>query len=122
MYGFVVDSEGQPLAGVNVRLTTSLDTVMAITSKTGFYKFFQVKGSNIRLNYSSLGLQIVDRSYPQYNTTDRVVAETIILKPQTSVLKEIVIKNINLSHLKRILYSLIWQHSNLIDEHYWKML
>ncbi|WP_293929008.1 TonB-dependent receptor [Sphingobacterium sp. UBA6320] len=92
VYGFVVDSEGQPLAGVNVRLTTSLDTIVAITSKTGFYKFFQVKGSNIRLNYSSLGLQIVDRSYPQYNTTDRVVAETIILKPQTSVLKEIVIK------------------------------
>jgi len=92
VYGFVVDIDGQPLAGVNVRLTTSLDTVMAISSKTGFYKFYQIKGSNIRLNYSSLGLQIVDRSYPQYNTTDRVIAETVVLKPQVSVLKEIVIK------------------------------
>lgn len=92
VYGFVVDIDGQPLAGVNVRLTTSLDTIMVASSNTGFYKFEEVKGKNIRLNYSLLGLEIVERSYPQYNSTNRVVAETITLKPQTSVLKEILIK------------------------------
>ncbi|UIR57472.1 outer membrane beta-barrel protein [Sphingobacterium sp. SRCM116780] len=91
VYGFVVDAEGQPLEGVNVRLTTSLDTVMTVSSKTGFYKFHQIKGNNIRLNYNLLGLQIVDRSYPQYNSTDRVIAETVTMKPQASMLKEIVI-------------------------------
>jgi len=94
VYGFVVDVEGIPMKGVNVRLTSSVDTMLLSTSKTGYYMFREVRGINIKVTYSMLGYQILEKSYPAYDQAEKIQVPAVVLRQQSSLLKEILISKV----------------------------
>jgi len=92
VYGIVIDTAGKPLKGVNVHLTSSRDTLFASTSATGYFHFGRVLGNDIRISCSQIGLSILERSYPLYNSsTAKLDVGKLTMFPHVSLLKEIVI-------------------------------
>ncbi len=92
VYGIVVDTAGRPLSGVSVHLTSSLDTLFSSTSTTGSFHFSRVQGNDIRISCSQLGLSILERSYPLYNsTTAKLDVGKLTMFPHVSLLKEVVV-------------------------------
>jgi len=92
--GVVIDTAGTPLSGVNVRLTTILDTVLAVTDGNGAYRFTDIIGPEFRLTFSMIGYKILDKSYP-FNFPGPVVQLLpTVLPPQQTLLKEIVINRV----------------------------
>lgn len=93
VYGIVVDTAGKPLKGVSVHLTSSQDTLFSSTSMTGYFHFGRVLGNDIRISCSQIGLSILERSYPLYNsTTAKLDVGKLTMFPHVSQLKEIVIQ------------------------------
>jgi hypothetical protein len=93
--GFVVDTAGTRLKGVTIRLTSTQDTVTATTSNAGYYRIKDVKGSDIRISYSMLGYQIVNRSLPSQNLSSFIVMPNVVLRPQSSLIEGVyVVKTI----------------------------
>ena len=93
--GFVVDTVGTRLKGVTVRLTSTEDTIMAISSNAGYYRFKDIKGSDIRISYSMLGYQIVSRVLSPQNLSSFIVMPNVILRPQNSLIEGVyVVKTI----------------------------
>ncbi|WP_293946692.1 MULTISPECIES: TonB-dependent receptor [unclassified Sphingobacterium] len=93
VYGIVVDTAGNPLKGVSVHLTSSRDTLFSSTSATGYFHFVRVLGNDIRISCSQLGLSILERSYPLYNSsTAKLDVGKLTMFPHVSLLKEIVIQ------------------------------
>ncbi|UQA74461.1 outer membrane beta-barrel protein [Sphingobacterium siyangense] len=92
VYGIVVDTAGRPLNGVSVHLTSSRDTLFSSTSATGYFHFSRVLGNDIRISCSQLGLSILERSYPLYNsTTAKLDVGKLTMFPHVSLLKEVVV-------------------------------
>lgn len=93
VYGIVVDTAGSPLKGVSVHLTSSRDTLFTSTSATGYFRFGRVLGNDIRISCSQIGLSILERSYPLYNSsTAKLDVGKLTMFPHVSLLKEIVIQ------------------------------
>ncbi|WP_343561023.1 TonB-dependent receptor [Sphingobacterium sp.] len=93
VYGIVIDTAGKPLKGVNVHLTSSRDTLFSSTSETGYFHFARVLGNDIRISCSQIGLSILERSYPLYNSsTAKLDVGKLTMFPHVSLLKEIVIQ------------------------------
>ena len=89
--GVVIDTAGTPLSGVNVRLTTVIDTVLATTDGQGVYRFSDIIGPDFRLTFSMIGYKILDKSYPSDLPGPSVQLLPTVLPPQQTLLKEIVI-------------------------------
>ncbi len=85
--GYVLDTAGVHLKGVTVRLTTTLDTVVVVSSNKGFYHFDHVKGNDIRLSYSMLGHQIVHKTIPLFQNAHFILMPNVILMPQASLIE-----------------------------------
>src|SRR5690606_39399071 len=85
--GYVLDTAGVHLKGVTIRLTTTLDTVVVVSSNKGFYHFDHVKGNDIRLSYSMLGHQIVHKTIPLFQNTHFILMPNVILMPQASLIE-----------------------------------
>ncbi|WP_243403403.1 TonB-dependent receptor [Sphingobacterium haloxyli] len=93
--GFVVDTAGTRLKSVTIRLTSTQDTVTVISSNAGYYRIKDVKGSNIRISYSMLGYQIVNRTLSSQNLSSFIVMPNVVLRPQASLLEGVyVVKTI----------------------------
>lgn len=90
----MIDTAGMPLSGVNVRLTTVLDTVLAVTDGKGSYRFTDIIGPEFRLTFSMIGYKILDKSYPSNFPGPVVQLLPTVLPPQQTLLKEIVINRI----------------------------
>jgi len=89
--GVVIDTSGAPLQGVNVRLSSVLDTMMVITSEKGTFGFSNIIGPDFRLTVSMIGYQILDRVYQPDKSDSVVRLLPIVLRPQQTLLKEVVI-------------------------------
>jgi len=89
MEGVVVDTAGNALRDVNVRLVSARDTLNAVTDKKGFYRFRKIKGQQILISYSLLSYKIVSRSYSIYDSTQVVFIPNIVLTPQYSWIQEV---------------------------------
>lgn len=92
--GVVIDTAGMPLSGVNVRLTTILDTALVITDVKGAYRFTNIIAPEFRLTFSMIGYKILDKSYPSDFPGPVVQLLPTVLPPQQTLLKEIVINRV----------------------------
>ncbi|PRD57404.1 hypothetical protein C5749_02795 [Sphingobacterium gobiense] len=93
--GFVVDTAGTRLKSVTIRLTSTQDTVTVISSNAGYYRIKGIKGSDIRISYSMLGYQIVNRTLSSQNVSSFIVMPNVVLRPQSSLLEGVyVVKTI----------------------------
>lgn len=92
--GTVIDTAGMPLAGVNVRLTSILDTFRTVTDHRGRFQFANIIGPEFRLSFSMIGYKIVDRMYSTNFPGTRMQLIPLVLPPQNTLLKEIVIKRV----------------------------
>ncbi len=92
--GIVIDTAGNPLVGVNVRLTTILDTVLAVTDRKGMFNFADIIGPEFRLTFSMIGHKILDRSYASNFPGSTMQLLPTVLPPQQTLLKEIVINRV----------------------------
>lgn len=85
--GFVVDTVGTRLKGVTIRLTSTRDTITVISSNAGYYRFKDIRGGDIRLSYSMLGHQIVNRTLSSKNLSSFIVMPNVVLRPQSSLIE-----------------------------------
>ncbi|MCC2597971.1 outer membrane beta-barrel protein [Sphingobacterium sp. FBM7-1] len=98
--GFVVDTVGTRLKGVTVRLTSTEDTIMAISSNAGYYRFKDIRGSDIRISYSMIGYQIVSRVLSPQDLSSFIVMPNVILRPQNSLIEGVyVVKTIPMVYM-----------------------
>lgn len=92
--GVVIDTSGTPLQGVNVRLSSVLDTVLVTTSQNGEYRFTNIFGPEFRLTFSMIGYQILDRVYQSDISLSSVQLLPTVLRPQQTLLREVIINRI----------------------------
>lgn len=92
--GVVLDTAGTPLAGVNVRLTSILDTALTTTDRNGIYRFTDIIGPEFRLTFSMIGYKILDRSYSANFPGTSMQLLPTVLPPQQTLLKEIVVNRV----------------------------
>lgn len=92
--GVVIDTAGTPLSGVNVRLTTILDTALVTTDGNGAYRFTDIIAPEFRLTFSMIGYKILDKLYPTNFSGSVIQLLPTVLPPQQTLLKEIVINRV----------------------------
>ena len=92
--GLVVDTAGMPLVGVNVRLTTILDTMLAVSNEQGAFAFSNIIGPEFRLSFSMIGYKILDRTYANNFPGSTMRLLPTVLPPQQTLLTEIVINRV----------------------------
>ncbi|MFB2118697.1 outer membrane beta-barrel protein [Parapedobacter sp. 2B3] len=92
--GLVIDTAKAPLAGVNVRLTTILDTMLTVTDERGQFRFADIVGPEFRLSFSMIGYKILDRTYAANFPGATMQLLPIVLPPQRTLLAEIVINRV----------------------------
>src|SRR5690606_7527820 len=84
--GIVIDTSGGPLQGVNVRLSSILDTMLVTTSEKGAFKFSNIIGPDFRLTFSMIGYQILDKVYQPNKSSAIVQLLPKVLRPQQTLL------------------------------------
>ncbi|WP_257667782.1 outer membrane beta-barrel protein [Parapedobacter tibetensis] len=89
--GVVIDTAGVPLEGVNVRLSSILDTILITTKKNGAFRFTDIIGPEFRLTFSMIGYKILDKSYQSNFSTPLIQLLPIVLPPEQTLLREVVI-------------------------------
>jgi len=82
------------LVGVNVRLTSILDTVLAVTDGSGIFRFSGIIGPEFRLTFSMIGHKILDRSFSANFPGASMQLLPTVLPPQQTLLREIVINRV----------------------------
>ncbi|WP_262249181.1 TonB-dependent receptor [Parapedobacter soli] len=92
--GLVIDTAGAPLPGVNVRLTTILDTMLAVSGDGGQFHFANIIGPEFRLSFSMIGYKILDRTYAANFPGSTMQLLPVVLPPQRTLLAEIVINRV----------------------------
>lgn len=91
VHGYVLDTAGVSLKGVTVRLTTSSDTLLMISSSAGYYSFKNVKGTNLRISCSMLGYKIFSKTVPIPTDVNNILIPNVILEPQNSLIEDVYI-------------------------------
>ncbi|WP_257656540.1 TonB-dependent receptor [Parapedobacter lycopersici] len=92
--GVVIDTSGAPLQGVNVRLSTILDTMLVTTAQNGSFAFTGVIGPDFRLTFSMIGYQILDKVYQSELPVASIRLLPTVLRPQQTLLREVVINHV----------------------------
>jgi len=85
--GYVIDTASVQMEGVTVRLTSEIDTLVTSTSSAGFYEFGSVKGTNIRIAFSMLGYQIINKQLPTGANKSFYMIPNVVLTPQSSLIE-----------------------------------
>ncbi|GHE42604.1 hypothetical protein GCM10017764_27560 [Sphingobacterium griseoflavum] len=85
--GIVLDSASNGLSGVNIRLTSTMDTMVTSSSADGMYYFKHVRGNHIRISYSMLGHQIVTKLLSATERSAFVVMPNVVLVPQNALIE-----------------------------------
>ncbi|MFI5136218.1 MAG: outer membrane beta-barrel protein [Sphingobacteriales bacterium] len=94
VHGTVIDSTKQSLPGSTVKILIGKDSSTTVTDSKGAFVFPSVKGSQFSLVIQSIGFQPVRRHFAMDNTNNPVFLRPIILKPATTMLGEVVIKDV----------------------------
>src|SRR5690606_30444688 len=89
--GVVQDTAGASLEGVNVRLVSALDTLLAATDSDGRFVFPRVRAESFNLSLSLLGYQLQENTFKADPKSSFRVNLTIVLRPQRNLLKEVVV-------------------------------
>ena len=92
--GLVIDTAGIPLVGVNVRLTTILDTMLTVTNEQGQFGFDNIIGPEFRLSFSLIGYKILDRTYANNFPGATMQLLPTVLPPQRTLLAEAVVSRV----------------------------
>ncbi|WP_241462483.1 outer membrane beta-barrel protein [Sphingobacterium deserti] len=87
--GIVLDTASVGLRGVNIRLTSSSDTLLTTSDQYGLYQFKNVGGDQIRISYSMLGHQIVTKTLSNSESSSFIVIPNVKLTPQNSLIEGI---------------------------------
>ena len=80
--------------GVNVRLTTIVDTMLVVSNEKGQFVFSDIIGPEFRLSFSMIGHKIVDRTYANNFPGSTMQLLPTVLPPQQTLLAEIVINRV----------------------------
>lgn len=95
LQGFVVEEDGVRVKDVTVRLVSALDTLLAVTSKEGFYSFKGVVGTHVTLSYSILGYQAVSKQVFFDKESNYMLMPNVSLIPHAELIENVfVIKTI----------------------------
>src|SRR5690606_28479754 len=92
--GLVIDTAGAPLPGVNVRLTTILDTMLAVSDDGGQFHFANIIGPEFRLSFSMIGYKILDRTYAANFPGSTMQLLPVVFPSKLTLLAEIVINRV----------------------------
>lgn len=84
--GMVLDSAGNALPGVNVRLTSVFDTLMVATDEGGFFIFKKVIANEFTLAFSMLGLQIYNKDFRFSTSGPKITLPPFVLYPYSTFL------------------------------------
>jgi hypothetical protein len=93
--GVIVDTAGQPLSGVNVKLLHGKDSALSTTSGTGAYSFSKVSDKSFTIIASYTGLQAFTQGFSKTNTSTIFQVTPITLGPSAGQMEGIVIKSVN---------------------------
>lgn len=87
--GMVLDSLGQAIPGVNIRLTSVYDTLIVASDERGYFSFRRILDREFTLTFSMLGLQVYENSYNFKNSLNRITFPPFILYPNSTYLSPV---------------------------------
>ena len=92
--GTVLDTAGNPLHGVSVRLTSRVDTLISISDERGKFSFSGVLSREFKLTFSMLGFRIFDRSYMVEANYNVLHILPVVIYPMHTLLDEVQISRV----------------------------
>ncbi|XHR95996.1 carboxypeptidase-like regulatory domain-containing protein [Mucilaginibacter sp. UC70_90] len=98
--GVVKDSTGYLVAGTSVKMLTGTDSTTVITGADGTFTFNNVTVNQFSLVFSSIGYQYLRRRFVLANDNKPANLPPVILKIETTMLKTVVIADVNPVKLK----------------------
>ncbi|MFB0494695.1 hypothetical protein ABID99_000932 [Mucilaginibacter sp. OAE612] len=98
--GVVKDSTGYLVAGTTVKMLTGTDSTTVITGADGTFTFNNVTVSQFSLVFSSIGYEPLRRRFVLANDNKPANLPPVILKIETTMLKTVVIADVNPVKLK----------------------
>src|ERR1043165_9819796 len=93
--GIVIDTAGQPLQGVSVRLLYDKDSSLSITDKTGAYSFSHIYTNSFTIKYSYTGLRPLSQTYTKTNNSLVFQVQPEVMLPEPGMLDNIVITSVS---------------------------
>lgn len=81
IHGRVLDTAGNPIRSVSVKLTSETDTLNQITDFLGNFNFLSFKGRKVSLNYSMLGYKSETKTYFMLANQSPLEVPDVRLKP-----------------------------------------
>lgn len=94
VHGTVIDSTKQSLPGSTVKILMGKDSSTTVTDSKGAFVFPSVPGNQFSLVIQSIGFQPIRRHFAMDNTNNPVFLRPIILKASSTMLGEVVIKDV----------------------------
>lgn len=89
--GVLQDSTGLSVISASVRLTSSNDTLQAITDIDGKFSFPSVKASSFTLSITSIGYETITRNFTIPQDRSNLVIPTLTMKYSSQVLGEVTV-------------------------------
>ncbi|MXV49889.1 outer membrane beta-barrel protein [Pedobacter sp. HMF7647] len=90
--GIVRDSTGNSVIAATVKLTSPSDSLFTRSNADGEFSFSNVKSSQFTVSISSLGFRTLNKRFLYNNGTEKLTLDPIVLKTETNMLKEVVVK------------------------------
>lgn len=94
VHGIVIDTAGVPMRGVNVRISSIIDTMTVSTSENGLFHFKNILGTDFRLTFSMIGYKIVDRIYQMGPDYDDMRIIPVIMEEQKILINPVIVKRV----------------------------
>jgi outer membrane receptor protein involved in Fe transport len=92
--GNILDTTGQPLPGVTIKLVQGKDSTFSLTTKTGEFTFSKVRTNTFTIITSYSGLQPFQQAYTRTGSNSPFRIPPIILSPLAKEMEGIVIRSI----------------------------
>jgi hypothetical protein len=94
VHGTLVDSTKQTLPGSTVKILMGNDSTTTVTDSKGAFLFPSIKVTQFSLVIQSIGYQPIKRHFALDNTNNPVFLRPIILKPSSTMLNTVVIRDV----------------------------
>lgn len=117
--GTVLDTAGNPLHGVSVRLTSRVDTLISISDERGKFNFSGVLSREFKLTFSMLGFRIFDRSYMVEANYNVLHILPVVIYPMHTLLDEVQISRVQPFSFMGTPCNTIWRPTILPGTRYW---
>ena len=87
--GIVKDANGEDVAGATITLLSKKDTLKTSTNEDGIFIFKNVKQATFEVTIKSIGFVTSARRYLNNDAAKRIVLDPVVLKNQSTQLKEV---------------------------------